>query len=148
MAFGRRQPPPRRERDPDEFASVVIERPRAVMRRADAPKDKLAPRALTDLAPQRVTVGTTAAEREYMGRVARLGCVVCRLLGFGPTPAQVHHVRAGQGGAQRAGNYCVLPLCEPDHTGPRGIHGDKSRLRQLGMTEMDLLDVTIGEAMR
>ena len=56
------EPPPRRERDPDEFASVVIERPRAVMRRADAPKDKLAPRALTDLAPQRVTVGTTAAE--------------------------------------------------------------------------------------
>lgn len=97
------------------------------------------------LAPQSVTTSTTEAEREYMGRVARLGCVVCRLLGFGATPAQVHHIRTGQGGAQRAGNYCVLPLCEPHHTGPRGIHGDRACLRQLNMTEMDLLDITIGD---
>lgn len=97
------------------------------------------------LAPQRVTATTTDAEREYMGRVAALGCVVCRLLGFGATPAQVHHIRTGQGGAQRAGNYCTLPLCEPHHQGPQGIHGDRSCLRQLNLTEFDLLDITIGE---
>lgn len=31
-----------------------------------------------------------------MARVAALGCVVCRNLGFGPTPAAVHHIHAGQ----------------------------------------------------
>lgn len=28
---------------------------------------------------------------------------------------------------------------------PRGVHGDKGCLRQLNMSELDLLDVTIGE---
>ena len=80
-----------------------------------------------------------------MGRVAALGCVVCRLFGYGPSPAQVHHVRAGVGKAQRAGNYCTLPLCEPHHTGDGGVHGDRACLRQLNLTELDLLDITIGE---
>lgn len=87
----------------------------------------------------------TQAEAAYMGRVAALGCIVCRLLGDGPTPAQVHHVREGQGAAQRAGNYCTVPLCEPHHTGPAGIHGDRSALRMLKLDEMDLLNITIGE---
>ena len=34
---------------------------------------------------------TTIAERAHMGRVAELGCAVCRMLGYGPTPAEVHH---------------------------------------------------------
>lgn len=99
--------------------------------------------------PQELTIRRehtgTAAEKRYMGRVAALGCVVCRLLGFGSTPAQVHHCREEQGGGQRGGNFCTIPLCEPHHTGPTGLHGDKSALRQLKMTEMDLLDITIGD---
>lgn len=95
--------------------------------------------------PQRVATTKTEAEGAYMGRVAALGCIVCRLLGYGRTPAQVHHVRAGVGKAQRAGNYCTLPLCEPHHTGDGGVHGDRACLRQLSMSELDLLDITIGE---
>lgn len=90
----------------------------------------------------------TKRERDYMSRVASLGCLVCRLIGHGPTPAQLHHAREEQGGGQRAGNFCVIPLCEPHHTGPQGIHGDKTYMRILKVTEMDLLDMTIGEAMR
>ena len=36
-----------------------------------------------------------------MGRVAELGCALCRHLGFDGTPAEVHHIRDGQGAAQR-----------------------------------------------
>lgn len=100
---------------------------------------------LVEFKPQHVPTTTTDAERDYMGRVAALGCIVCRLLGFGPTPAQVHHIREGQGAAQRAGNYLTMPLCEPHHEGRHGVHGDKGCLRQLRMTEWDLLDITIGE---
>ena len=45
---------------------------------------------------------STKAEKRHMGRVASLGCYLCRQLGYGETPAQVHHVREGQGMAQRA----------------------------------------------
>lgn len=90
----------------------------------------------------------TAAESAHLARVASLGCIVCRLLGHGETPAQVHHVRAGQGMAQRAGHFCAVPLCEPHHTGAHGVHGDKGCLRQLRMSEMDLLDVTLMELLR
>lgn len=139
MTLTRRKPPAWPEK-PDrsaEFAGYVP-RPRAPARVAT-----LASVELQDV--QDIPRTKTPAEAEYMGRVAALGCVVCRLLGYGATPAQVHHVRAGQGKAQRAGNYCTVPLCESHHTGPRGIHGDRACLRQLNMTEIDLLDVTIGE---
>lgn len=82
---------------------------------------------------------TTKAERDYMGRVAALPCVVC-----GSEPVQLHHVREGQGMAQRAQNWLVIPLCPSCHTGPRGIHGDKSVLRQIKKDEIDLLAETIG----
>ena len=35
---------------------------------------------------------TTKTERDHMGRVASLGCYLCRHMGCGPTPAQVHHL--------------------------------------------------------
>lgn len=132
---------PRRDRS-DEFASFTP-RPRAVA----VPRGILAAVQLMDVGEIRPAhlAKAAAKERDYMGRVAALGCVVCRLLGLGPTPAQVHHVHAGVGKAQRAGNFCTVPLCEPHHTGPRGVHGDKGCLRQLNMSELDLLDVTIGE---
>ena len=86
---------------------------------------------------------TTKAEKRYMDRVAELGCVVCRLLGHGATPAQLHHVREGQGMAQRAQNWLVVPLCPDHHQGKTGVHGDRSSLRMLKMDEMDLLSQTI-----
>lgn len=132
----------RRDRS-EEFASFV---PRA---RAPSGSNELtaALRAVSEMPWQlpRLESRTTSAESAYMGRVAALGCVVCMLLGFGRTAAQVHHVRAGVGKAQRAGNYCTVPLCEPHHTGKHGVHGDRGCLRQLNLSELDLLDITIGE---
>lgn len=54
------------------------------------------------------------AEREYMGKVAEMGCRICQ------RPAEVHHIRTGQG-AKRASHYDVIPLC-PDHH-RNGNHG-------------------------
>lgn len=51
---------------------------------------------------------TTKAEKAYMGRVADLGCYLCQHLGYGPTPAQVHHIREGQGMAHACQQF---PCC-------------------------------------
>lgn len=73
-----------------------------------------------------------------MDRVASLPCAVCELDGV-----QLHHIRDGQGMAQRASNYLVVPLCPDCHTGRYGLHGDKSRMRARKLTELDLLAITI-----
>ena len=84
-----------------------------------------------------------AKEARYMGRVAELGCILCDALGRPNEPAQVHHVREGQGMSQRAQNYLTVPLCPSCHLGPHGIHGDKGLLKQAKLDEMDLLSLTI-----
>ena len=86
---------------------------------------------------------TTKAEKAHLGRVAALGCGLCRLIGYGPTPAQVHHLREGQGMAQRAQHWLSIPLCEPHHTGTHGIHGDRTAFKNARVDEMDLLADTI-----
>ena len=58
-----------------------------------------------------------------MGRVADLGCAVCRRMGYPGTPAELHHKRAGQGLSNRASNWQVIPLCPEHHRGATGVHG-------------------------
>ena len=58
-----------------------------------------------------------------MGRVADLGCAVCRRMGYPGTPAELHHKRAGQGLSNRASNWQVIPLCPEHHRGNTGVHG-------------------------
>lgn len=88
---------------------------------------------------------TTAAGRRHMGRVAALGCLLCRRLGQGHVEPQVHHLRTGIGKAERAPDHLVIPLCEPHHTGPTGIHGLGLRgfERRYGVDELGLLAETI-----
>lgn len=85
------------------------------------------------------------AEREHMGIVAGLFCVVCRNLGFGESPAEVHHVRFLAGGGQRSGNKETIPLCPQHHRlGGHGvaIHaGQETWERNFG-TEAQLLEQT------
>jgi len=67
----------------------------------------------------------TKQEKRHMQAVASVGCVVCRNLGFAPQPLEytaIHHVRWGQGMAQRAPNHLTLPLCAKHHqTGGFGV---------------------------
>lgn len=80
----------------------------------------------------------TKAERLYMGRVAALSCAICDCEGV-----HVHHIREGQGMAQRASNWLTVPLCPTCHQGPHGVHGDKLLLRAQKLDEFDLLADTI-----
>lgn len=77
-------------------------------------------------------------ERRWMDAVSSLPCALC-----GDRPVQVHHIREGQGMAQRASNYLTIPLCPSCHQGPMGVHGDKTMLRLNKTTELDLLAQTI-----
>jgi hypothetical protein len=84
----------------------------------------------------------TKAQR-HMGRVASLGCIVCRLHGVGESPAQVHHIREGRIGRN---HFLTIPLCEPHHTGTHSsVHKAKPALmRSLNMgSEFDLLAVVL-----
>ena len=86
------------------------------------------------------------AERDYMGRVARLGCVLCKQLGMRQTTrTTVHHIREGQGMAQRASDFLTVALCEECHQGPSGLHGDRSLFRIAKWEELDALAATIEE---
>lgn len=96
----------------------------------------------------------TRDESVYLGRLTRLGCIVCReycklmKVVYEPPDASlqqtvIHHVRAGQGGQQRAEHMLTIPLCVADHAGKHGMHGDKGRIRFLKLTEMDVLALTL-----
>lgn len=96
----------------------------------------------------------TRDEAEYLGKLERLGCVVCRLIcegsgyDYDPPPAGsqmtvIHHPRDGVGGGQKASNWVAVPLCVMDHTGPLGVHGNRQRMRLLKITnELDLVAAT------
>lgn len=82
-----------------------------------------------------------------MARVAALGCVICRRLGMGPQPAEVHHIRTGVGAGRRARDDQTIPLCSSHHRGNAGLHGlgRKRFERVYGVAEFELLEQTLME---
>ena len=86
----------------------------------------------------------TKAERDHMGAVAALGCVVCRNLGFGGTPAEVHHIGNGTLG-KKASNFETIPLCDVHHrNGGHGVavHAGRKTFEARYGTERELLEQT------
>lgn len=87
----------------------------------------------------------TNAERDHLCKIARIGCIVCLEQGHGPTPAEIHHPRRGQGMGQKASHFEAIPLCHAHHrTGGFGvaIHaGQKTWEAHFG-TEAELLEKT------
>jgi len=79
------------------------------------------------------------AAKRHLSRVAGLGCIVCRRMGLPDTPAEIHHPRFAAGAGQRASDFLAIPLCPYHHRGTRGVHGDRSALRQIKCDEPDLL---------
>ena len=76
----------------------------------------------------------TNSESRYLGKLAQLPCVLC-----GDSPVEIHHLRAGQGMAQRAPHWLAMPLCPTCHRGPRGVHGDRQLLKAQKVDEIELL---------
>jgi hypothetical protein len=76
--------------------------------------------------------------KHHLDRVSDLGCILCRHLGLGVSPAEIHHVESIKDGLS---DFAVVPLCQEHHRGPTGVHG----LRRRGfeatykLTDIDLL---------
>lgn len=65
-----------------------------------------------------------AAERHHVDRVAQVGCIICRQLGHGFTPCEIHHVAEGSG---LRSWFAVAGLCREHHRGGTGLHGMGSK---------------------
>jgi hypothetical protein len=80
----------------------------------------------------------TTKEKKLYGKIAELGCSLCRHLGSEGTPAEIHHIRRG-GIRSRSP---VIPLCTYHHRGSNtSIHGmgRKRFEREYAITEEQLL---------
>ena len=117
-------------------------------RKPDSPFSSLANRQTalrrTEM-KRRVKKQAPKAEREHMGVIAGLFCIVCRNLRLGESPAEVHHVRFLAGGGQRAGNLETIPLCPMHHRlGGFGvaIHAGRKTWEAKYGTEAELLEQT------
>jgi predicted class III extradiol MEMO1 family dioxygenase len=80
------------------------------------------------------------ANSDYLDRVASLGCCVCKNLGYGYSPAVIHHVRK-HGGLRK--NAPVIPLCPNHHTdGGLGVavHAGKETWEAKYGDQMDLVE--------
>lgn len=85
-----------------------------------------------------------ALAHAYKDEVAALPCVCCAAMGQKQTtPTAVHHIREGQGGAQRASDFLTVAVCHDCHQGPLGIHGNRTLLRIAKLDELDLLSMTV-----
>lgn len=88
----------------------------------------------------------TKAERHHMNKVAALGCIACRVIGYEDTPAELHHIRAGAGAGQRGSHYRVIPLCSIHHrTGYNAFHKSKKDFEACFGTEEELLTMVMEE---
>jgi hypothetical protein len=87
----------------------------------------------------------SAAAKRHMGRVAENCCVLCKRLGYGRTPAEVHHARTGVGAGQRNSDWLTMGLCPEHHRGASGVHGLGVRAfeRTYGVTELELVAETL-----
>ena len=76
----------------------------------------------------------TKSERDYMSRVASIGCICCG------QPAELHHPRKHTGLGLKSSNYDVIPLCPSHHRlGKVSIHLGKTLFENKFGTEKDLL---------
>lgn len=73
----------------------------------------------------------------WLNRVANLGCIICS------QPAQIHHIRFGQGRGMRAPDRLVIGLCPKHHQhGGHGVslHAGQKAFEEKYGTEIELLE--------
>lgn len=86
----------------------------------------------------------TSKASRWLGRVKACPCVLCDALGRSQQyPTDAHHMRHGQGMAQRSSDFMTAALCKDCHQGAMGIHGDRTLLRIAKLEEIDLVAMTI-----
>ena len=92
-------------------------------------------------------MGINKAEKEHLGKVADLGCIVCHHEGRFGVAAEVHHIRQGAGMGRRNSHFETIPLCPMHHrTGGYGVafHAGAKVWQELYGYERDLLKEVMG----
>ncbi len=87
----------------------------------------------------------TKTEKKHLEALVELGCIVCYKLGTPGTPAEIHHLRTGQGASQRASDYQAIPLCPWHHRlggHKQAYHAGPKAFEERYGTEMELLELT------
>lgn len=89
----------------------------------------------------------TKSDNEWLGLITELGCIACLVQGTPGTPAEIHHIRTGQGRGQRSDHKKSLALCPAHHRGadhPRtpSIHMAKKAFESQFGTELELYERT------
>tara|TARA_X000001382_G_scaffold130902_1_gene127718 strand:+ start:1253 stop:1552 length:300 start_codon:yes stop_codon:yes gene_type:complete len=51
-------------------------------------------------------------EKQHMDAVSQLGCIVCRNMGMGYVPCEIHHIN---GKTKKDAHLQILPLCFEHH---------------------------------
>ena len=83
----------------------------------------------------------TKAALEHMARIKQLQCICCTLLGRRQeSVTDAHHIREDR---EARNDWLTIPLCYECHRSSLGVHGDKTYLRMLKMSEWGLLAATI-----
>jgi hypothetical protein len=80
-------------------------------------------------------------QKKLYGKIAELGCSLCRHQGNAGTPAELHHIRRTMPRSLAP----VIPLCTYHHRGSNtSIHGmgRKRFEREYAITEEELLEQT------
>lgn len=84
----------------------------------------------------------SVAAKRHMARVAEFGqqcgCICC-----GEPFAHLHHILEGRTPGRKSGDFCVIPVCEPCHTGQGGIHDTRSRWVLRKTDELEALNRTL-----
>ena len=77
------------------------------------------------------------AKNKHYDKVADLGCILCKKIGYDGTPCEIHHIRRGG----RRDSAPVIGLCAAHHRGDIGVHGmgRKAFERHYQTTEEELL---------
>jgi len=55
----------------------------------------------------------------HKARVYRIGCVICRKLGYEAGPCELHHIAEGSG---LRSDFAIAGLCVEHHRGVTGFH--------------------------
>lgn len=76
--------------------------------------------------------------RDHLEMIKNMPCGVC----CKRAPSAAHHIREGQGMAQKADDMLAIPLCYQCHQGDSGIHGDRALWKVFKKTELGVLAQT------
>ena len=85
----------------------------------------------------------TKAEKKHLNKVASLGCIACRQMGYFGTPAEIHHIKGKNIKSKKSSHFEVIPLCPYHHrTSNEAYHHSPKKFTEKFGTQEYLLELT------